>query len=163
MKIETERLILEPFSIELIDAAMIKDYQRIESLGYKVSDEWPEDDLMEALPFFHNLIAENGINGFNSWIILRKELREIIGSAGFIGNPDPKGNVEIGFGIIPSRRKQGYCREAVNALINWAMNDSKVSCIKAQCEKSNQASKTVLAKLGFKEIKAEEGLIDWEL
>jgi hypothetical protein len=32
-----------------------------------------------------------------------------------------------------------------------------------QCEKSNQASQMVLAKWGFKAIKAEEGLMDWEL
>ena len=162
MQIETERLILETFSLQLIDAALAKDHKKIKEIGYKVSAEWPEADLVEALPFFRDLIVSNGINGFNSWLIIDKNTKEIVGSIGYIGNPDSQGNTEIGFGIIPGKRRNGYCCEAANALIKWAMNDEKVKCIKARCEESNQASKSIICKLGFKVIKTEDGFIDWE-
>jgi RimJ/RimL family protein N-acetyltransferase len=162
MKIRTERLILEPFTTNLIDFALAKNYSKIETLGYIATDEWPEKDLIEALPVFKKLIEENGKNGFNNWIIILKQNNKIIGSAGYIGNPDEFGNIEIGFGIIPSERRNGYCYEAVNELIKWALKQKNVFCIKASCEETNNSSKKMIQRLGFKEIKNVNGLIEWE-
>ncbi|HPG31012.1 MAG TPA: GNAT family N-acetyltransferase [bacterium] len=160
MKIQTKRLILEPLTIELIDAALSNNSKKIEELGYYVNSEWPENDLIDALPVFKELLMQNGINGFNNWVITLNKM--IIGSAGFIGNPDENGETEIGFGIITSMRKKGYCFEAVSELINWAFHQNRVKSIKANCDETNSASISIIRKLGFSEGKRQNGLIEWK-
>lgn len=161
MKLQTERLLLETFTIELIDGAIAGDINKILSLGYKPSKEWPEPDLAEALPYFKQLITANGINGFNSWIIIDKQSKDIIGSIGFIGNPDEKGRIEIGFGIITSKRKQNYCCEAGKCLINWAFQQPAVKEIIAKCDSTNLASVKTLKKLGFIKTDASDSQTIW--
>jgi len=163
MKLETERLHIAPFTLELIHAASEKNISKIEALGFIVNAQWPEKDLQEALPFFKDLLIKNGINGFNSWIITQKDDNEIVGSIGFIGNPDENGNAEIGFGILPDKRRKGYCLESAKAMIKWAFSQKNVTCIKAQCEEGNLASKSVMEKIGFLKKDCKNGIIDWEI
>lgn len=120
MEIDTRRLRLIPFSEEIIQAAMGRDRERLAALGIVADEEWPEPDLVEALPHFRRLIRDHGLTGFNGWLVLDRRTREIVGSLGFIGEPDEKGSIEIGFGMVPGRRRQGYCEEAARALIGWA-------------------------------------------
>lgn len=161
MMIETDRLVLEPFTLELIDAAIARNDEAIASLHYATNGEWPEKDLAEALPFFRKLLERDGPNGFNSWIILLKSDRSIIGSAGFIGNPDERGRIEIGFGINKSKRRMGYCREAATALVAWAISQEGVAFIVARCDEQNEASIGAIRRLGFTETGRAEGLIEW--
>lgn len=162
MKLETERLVLEPFTAELIDAAAAKDYAGIASLGYLPTDEWPEPDLLDAFPVFRGLIDVNGIDGFNSWVILLGSDRRIIGSAGFLGRPETDGSAELGFGLVPSMRGHGFCCEAVGALLAWGIRQDGVSLIAAHCDEDNLASANVLRRAGFRETGRGDGLIDWE-
>ena len=120
-----------------------------------------KDGLEDALPVFKELILKNGNNGFNSWIILNKTNQKIIGSAGYLGIPDEFGYIEIGFGIIPSERRKGYCYEAVKELMKWGLTQQNVMFIKAQCEETNIVSQRVIQKLGFEKIKNINGLIEW--
>ena len=53
--------------------------------------------LYEALPFFRELLVKNGYAGFDSWIMVDKATRDIVGGIGFLGDPDPEGRIEIGF------------------------------------------------------------------
>lgn len=163
MFIETERTKITAFTLELIDAAISGNAEELSRLGYFGNGEWPEPDLLEALPVFRNLITENGVNGFNSWLISDKMTGRILGSIGFIGNPDETGGVEIGFGIVPSQRRKGYCIEALRALLNRAKALKGLYYIKAQCDPANEASKKILEKAGFKMTGSNEGLYQWEL
>ena len=60
-----------------------------------------------------------------------------------------KGNAEIGYGIAEEYQKCGYATEAVSALVDWALHQPGVSCVKAETEENNIASKRVLKKSGF--------------
>lgn len=64
------------------------------------------------------------------------------------------GIAEIGYGIESDYQNCGYATEAVSALCNWALTQSKVTCIKAEVEKNNIASMKVLGKVGF--LKTDE-------
>jgi len=161
--IETERTKIETFTLELIDAALSGNADELARLGYHGNGEWPEPDLLEALPVFRELIVENGINGFNSWLISDKKNGRIFGSIGFIGNPDETGGAEIGFGIVPGQRRKGYCLEALGALVEWAKSSKTLNHIKAQCEPANEASKKILEKSGFKMTGSIDELYQWEL
>lgn len=162
MDIDTRRLRIIPFTEEIIQAAMERDRERLSGLGIIADDEWPEPDLVEALPHFHRLIRDHGLTGFNGWLILDRRTQEIVGSLGFIGEADENGSVEIGFGIVPGKRHRGYCEEAARALIGWALGRPEVREITAHCMEGNQMSIRLLGKLGFRESGREDALMEWK-
>ena len=122
------------------------------------SPEWPEPDLVEALPAFHALLEEDD-DGFRPWIVLDKD-RRIVGSAGFLGKSGD-GAIEIGFGIVPSERGKGYCSEAVVALARWAGQRHCRATLMARCEPDNAASISVLKKSGFVLGGNAHGRLEW--
>ena len=162
MKITTSRMILLSFTPELIHAALENSAASYAGMGIVPNPEWPEPDLVEALPHFRGLLLEHGATGYNSWLMLDGVSREIIGSLGFLGEPDASGSLEMGFGVVPGRRLQGYCSEAVGALVEWAASQQGVRRITAQCAVDNHVSRRVLLKTGFAEGPAEDGLAQWE-
>ena len=161
MKLITNRTILFPIDMEIIN--VISDGTLSRFSEYYHNEEWPENDLTDALPVFRELLKENGNDGFNLWLIVEKENNQIIGSAGYIGKPNNEGNVEIGFGIIPSKRGKGFCHESVEALLKWGLSHDEVKNIIAQCDKSNIASRKTLEKLGFEYIGEKDNLLIWKM
>jgi len=162
MEITTKRLILYSVDIALLDAA-IAGVSAVEKLGYKSSGEWPGKDFQEAIPYFRKeLLHKGGTRGFDSWIFVDKSTREIFGGIGFLGEPDRRGRVEIGFATNFSQQRKGYCFEAATALIAWAKSQPEVNLIVASCEQKNKASASLLEKLGFRETISYEGLRHWQ-
>ncbi|MMZ58606.1 Acetyltransferase (GNAT) family protein [compost metagenome] len=132
-------------------------------MGYKTNGEWPGPDFFEALPYFRELlIKNNGTKGFDSWIIVAKDTQEIVGGIGFLGDPDPDGIIEMGFATNESHRRKGYCFEAAQKLLQWAVNQDAVKCITARCEPDNIGSKNVLMKLEFQIDHRDAKLIYWK-
>lgn len=163
MEIQTNRLLLKTLDLDLIEAAAQRDSGAIEALGYATNGEWPGPDFYEALPYFKQLLIQNnGTRGFDSWIIVERETREIVGGIGFLGNPDPNGSVEIGFATNESHRRKGYCFEAAKRLMEWALNHDEVQLITARCELDNIGSQNVLLKLGFQLDRKDAELMYWE-
>jgi ribosomal-protein-alanine N-acetyltransferase len=77
----------------------------------------------------------------------------VVGGIGFFGPPHV-GEVEIGYGIVPSRQGRGYATEALRAMIAMAWADSRVRTVAAGTDAGNAASQRVLAKAGFRQISA---------
>jgi len=77
----------------------------------------------------------------------------VVGGIGFFGPPHG-GEVEIGYGIVPSRQGRGYATEALQAMIAMAWADSRVLTVAAGTDPGNAASQRVLAKAGFRLIPA---------
>jgi RimJ/RimL family protein N-acetyltransferase len=163
MELNTERTRLIPITIDIINNIENGSLNDNNSYDFHYNDEWPEDDLYEAIPVFRNLLEMNGTDGFNLWIIIFKKTNMIIGSAGYIGRPDDSGDVEIGFGVIPSAYGRGFCSEAVRALVDWGLQDNDVKSIVAHCSPHNAASQKVVEKLGFKFIKEDDNLQEWRM
>jgi [ribosomal protein S5]-alanine N-acetyltransferase len=132
MEIRIERAVLRPFTLDLIDALKAKDYAKLEELG------------------------------FGSWVATERGGDAVIGSLGFIGPPDPEGRVELGFGIVPSRRGRGYCTEAVGGLLEWLKGQDAVKKVIAHCDLDNAGSARVLEKSGFARVGEKDGLAAWE-
>ncbi|BFH60559.1 GNAT family N-acetyltransferase [Paenibacillus azoreducens] len=162
MKLETNRLILQTLDLDLMDAAAKRDARAIEALGYKTNGEWPGQDFYEALPFFRELLVKNnGTRGFDSWIIVTKTDREIVGGIGFLGEPEEGGMIEIGFATNESQQRKGYCYEAATELLAWATGQNEVKKVTARCEPGNTASQKVLEKLGFSIDRRDDDFIYW--
>ncbi|SFE44453.1 Protein N-acetyltransferase, RimJ/RimL family [Paenibacillus algorifonticola] len=163
MKLETDRLIIQTVDLPLLEAASRRDALAIEALGFKTNGEWPAPDFFEAIPYFRELlIRNNGTRGFDSWIIVAKDTREIVGGIGFLGNPGPDGIIEIGFATNESQRRKGYCSEAAFALLNWALEQEEVRRIVARCESDNIESAGVLAKLAFELVQKDSQYHYWK-
>ena len=86
-------------------------------------------------------------NYYAIWMIEKKD-RTHIGECSFKGI-SPNGSAEIGYGISEEYQGQGYATEAVNAVVEWALQQHTVNCVEAEAEADNLASIRVLQKCGF--------------
>ena len=85
-ELQTERLILIPFTIEICKNLMNNDFSDLHKLDLKKGKSWPDDDVIETLPkIINNLSIVDAPTGFESWMIIKKDTSEIIGDAGFKG------------------------------------------------------------------------------
>ena len=99
---------------------------------------------------------------FGVWLIVERESRMVIGDIGFFGPPE-HGSVEIGYSIVPDRRRQAYVTEAARALIAWAQNQDGVERVRARCDPDNLASIRTLERLGFTRAGEVGGELGWQL
>jgi len=100
-------------------------------------------------------------------LIYCPKLGLIVGSFCFKNMPQHQnGQVEIGYGIAPACRKQGYATEAVALMAAEAFRHSEVNALTADTLELNSASIRVLEKNGFQRVgeryDEEDGaLIEW--
>ena len=83
----------------------------------------------------------------------------MIGHTGFHTRPAPDylapyaaDAIEIGYTIYPPYRRQGYAREALEAMIRWAHQAYDVPRFIASVSPDNIASGALLARTGFRRI-----------
>jgi ribosomal-protein-alanine N-acetyltransferase len=158
----TERLLIVPLSHELVLAAIDKNESAFMALGYHTHGLWPHGDLCDALPFFEEMLRDSvGLGVFGPWLIVKSADGAIIGDIGFKGPPDGTGEIEIGFSVIPSEHRKGFCEEAAKALLECASGDPSVNRIIAECLITNIPSRALLAKLDFRETGRDEAMIKW--
>ncbi len=163
-KLETERLLLIPFTIEICRHLMNNDFSDLYKMGFKKGISWPDSDVIETLPkIINNLSEVEAPTGFESWMIIKKDTLEIIGDAGFKGLNQQHQNVDIGYGIIKEERRKGYAEEAAAALINWAFSTEIVKEITANCLHDNVGSINLLNKLNFIKTKEDSEMVYWSL
>jgi RimJ/RimL family protein N-acetyltransferase len=89
-----------------------------------------------------------------------------IGTCGFKG-PPADGVVEIAYGVQPDHQGKGYATEAAEALVTYALGDTRVRVVRAHTLREPNASTRVLTKCGFRYIgeviDPEDGLVwRWE-
>ncbi|MGV3657846.1 MAG: GNAT family N-acetyltransferase [Chitinophagaceae bacterium] len=161
----TDRLILVPFTLQMVCDILAGDFTLIEKEGLNKGNGWPDEDALETLPKIQRNLEDSGgaPSGFESWMIVKKEGKEIIGSAGFKGRPDAQGAVDIGYGLIVPERRKGFAVEATQMLVQWACAQPGVKKVTARCLTNNFASAAVLQKLNFEEQSRDEEMIYWLL
>ncbi|EQB94064.1 GNAT family N-acetyltransferase [Elizabethkingia anophelis] len=163
-QLTTDRLILIPFTKKMCENILNNNYSDLDTLNIKRGINWPDTDFLETLPrILNNLSLVNGPTGFESWMIIRKDTKEVIGDAGFKGYNSAEQNADIGYGIKKEERRQGYAEEAVNALIQWAFSTGIIKEITARSYIDNYASALLLTKLNFVETEMDEEMFYWSL
>lgn len=161
--LETRRLTLIPFSLELKRAALKERAHLPELLGASVPDEWPGPDMTQALPFFIEMMQREPADSIWDGVIIHKAEQVAIGCMGFHGKPNEAGMVEIGYNIIPTYRGHGYATEMARQLIRWAFQTPDIKMITAQCLKENAASIRVLEKIGMHLLISSGPMLRWNL
>jgi len=82
--------------------------------------------------------------------IIEKKDRTKIGLISFFTiKGGPYNILEIGYMIIPSERKKGYCIEAIEILVDFIFLSKDIERIQAAANPRNIASLRVLEKVGF--------------
>ncbi len=80
--------------------------------------------------------------------VLREE-RIVIGSGGFHDLPDDEGMIEIGLGIEPAYRGQGFAQELLHGMWNWVIDRPGVRTLRYTVATANAPSQAIIRKLGF--------------
>ena len=86
------------------------------------------------------------------WLIILRQERMGAGLAGFKGQPDALGRVEIGYGLDRTQQNKGYMTEAVRCLAGWAFQQPGCLSISAEIQNSNGASIRVVEKVGAQQM-----------
>ncbi len=161
-QLETERLILFPYTIEICENILLKNYDVLFNKGFIKGKSWPDEDVMDTIPrIIINLLKNNYTTGFESWLIIKKDTQEIIGDVGFKGYNMEFRKVDLGYGIIAEERRKGYAEEAARELVNWALTFDFIMEITANCLSDNSSSINLLRKLAFNEVAINENMIYW--
>jgi ribosomal-protein-alanine N-acetyltransferase len=161
--LETKRLQLVPFSLELKKAAINNGARLIEMLGVDVPEHWPGPDLEEALPFFIENMEKAPFEPVWDWIAIHKMDQVVIGDIGFMGGPDQDGVVEVGYSIVPEYRNQGYATEMASGLIAWAFHETGIKVVTAACLEDNIGSIKVLEHVGMRRLEPDGNMLKWEI
>jgi len=127
-------------------------------LGATLPAAWPLRDLLDVLPM--QAAAGPDQERFGVWVMIERETNGVVGDVGFMGPPDD-GVVEIGFSVIPDRRRRGYATEAAQAIVDWALHEPGIRSVIARCDADNEASIRVLERVGFVRTGKAGGQIRW--
>ncbi len=156
MRIETERLVITEFSMDMAQAvhenSLDEDNRRF------VPDEVFEtaEEAREALAF---LISQyGGSEGPLAYPVLTKAGGENIGYVQMV--PLEGGVWEIGYHIAKRYTGNGYATEAVRAFLPFMAETIGIGEVHGICLKENVASKRVLKKCGFEPV--FEGVGDYQ-
>ncbi len=151
--VRTTRLLLHP-----IDVA---EGERIVARIAGPDDSWAPDfpfegDVGAVGSFLRAAAASGEQRPFGFYRITRLADGRAIGGIGFKGQP-VGGCVEIGYGLTPSARGDGYAAEAVAAVMALAAEHG-LSRVIADTTLDNIASQRTLTRAGFRLVGADDEL-----
>jgi ribosomal-protein-alanine N-acetyltransferase len=149
--LETPRLLLPLITAD--DVTAVLDGPRRPDWA---ADFPAEGDLELAGLISRAGIPTGGAADFGHRLVVERDGGAVVGGVGFFGPPDD-GRVEIGYGIVPSRRGRGYATEAVRGMLRHAFGQPGVTEVIAFVDPANPASVRVLTQAGFALVSADAG------
>lgn len=157
MRITTPRLEFIAATTELLEMELVSPQRLGAALGVRVPDGWPPGEYDEhAIRWLlDRLNAQPEAAGWFAWYALLKAetgpgvMPRLVAAGGYTGPPTAEGAVEIGYSVVPAFGRQGIATEMVEALVQRAFADARVTRIIAHTFPSNVASIRVLEKNGF--------------
>ncbi|MEW2578761.1 GNAT family N-acetyltransferase [Streptomyces syringium] len=143
----TERLVLAPWSTDELSAVL--DGRRL--------PHWAEDYPAEGDRVIAGFISEQPDHlrqTYGQRQIVERETGLVVGAIGLFWPPADRA-IEVGYGIVPSRRGRGYATEATRALAGFVLAAPGVDTVYANVELSNPASGRVLEKAGLRRVSSD--------
>lgn len=159
--ISTGRLELRPLPAAAAAALRNDREQAAQEIGIQLAPDWPQPALLEILDRHAELAPEELVWGI--WLIIDRREDIVIGDIGFHGPPSDAGVVEVGYSVVPDRRRRGYATEAATALVEWARQQRQVKSIVAGCDPDNRASIKTLERAGFRQTDSSGEELRWTL
>lgn len=134
LRISTERLELTVLGAECADALLRGDAALLLTLTAARFPEpvSPPPLMGDFLPFLRDrLRAHPDEAGWWSWLAVRRDTREAVGSLGLAGPPNAEGQVMLGYSLYPPSQGQGFALEAARAVMAWAFEHPEVTAVRA--------------------------------
>lgn len=133
----------------LLDAEGHGTAELVRALAVREPPEWPpEFNGPEYRAWQRNLLSAHPAEpGYAGWYVIGNG--ELVGTAGYKGPPGAAGTVEIGYSIIPVRRRRGFASAALRLLIRRAFADPRVTAMAGETLPGGEASQGVLRACGF--------------
>lgn len=155
--LRTPRLVLHP-----VDVA---EGERITTRRAGADDVWAADfptegDIMSVSAYLRRAADHGEQRPFGFYRITRAADGRAIGGIGFKGRP-ASGSAEIGYGLAPSARGDGYAAEAVAALLVVAATHG-LDRVVADTDRANIASQRTLERAGFTRWRHEADVYFYE-
>ncbi len=141
--LRTDRLVLVPQTLAAARALLAG-----EDPGLPLAEGYPHADTFDALRMF---VDHGGPDDGGWFVVLADDAAggRVVGDLGTFGPPDEDGAVEIGYGLAAPFRGQGIGTEAVGAFVDWLVTEPGVRGVTASVEVGNEASRRLLAGIGF--------------
>lgn len=150
--LRSSRLALEPISPDLARRIVAREEQP----GDNWHSEYPFADEVDPLTSLS--VAEPTDTPFTMYLIRRTDDGQAVGGLGFFGSPEESGQVEFGYGLVPSARGAGLATEAVGVALEHASSWGARVAV-ADTAVSNLASQRVLVKNGLTEVSRDDALV----
>lgn len=156
----TPRLVLEPITLEHVEAVFRGDREALERISKaRIPEAWPGRALVERA-FSASLDAITADPATRLWgdrLILMKEADEriVVGSVIFHGRPTD-GIAEVGYGVDERWQCKGIASEATKACVEWALAQEGITAVTATTPPWHMASIRVLERSGLVKVGTEE-------
>jgi [ribosomal protein S5]-alanine N-acetyltransferase len=166
--LRTARLDLIPATPAMLNAELEGNEVFARALGVEVPDNWPPV-LYDHGAIQWTLRMLDEVPEMAGWathyIVERRDVPVVIGTAGYKGPPGADATVEIGYGLLEQYRGHGYATEATRALIDRAFADPRVQRVTAQTYPHLSASINVMQRCGlsYRGETEEAGVIEFQL
>jgi ribosomal-protein-alanine N-acetyltransferase len=98
---------------------------------------------------------------YTFWIVIDRERNVIVAELGFKGEPNYRGEIEIGYGTMPAERGKGYMSEALFGMIEWAKARPDITGILAETARENLASIRIVQKNHFRLFDERGDMLWW--
>ena len=152
-RIVTERLVLEPVTID--NAAVL--WKIMQSGGLREFQDVPRhtrDEFARRVASRPKFFDSRAIGRFE-WIVVVAATKEAIGWVSLRVGDHARGTAEIGYSLLGPFRGRGYAREAATGVVRHAFTETDLTTIDACCVPQNVASRTLLAGVGFAEMRTQ--------
>ncbi len=146
IRLETERLILRPFTMDDVDPAYEMNLDPEVSRYTHDGGVRPRDDIESRIK--NDVLGDYTKHGFGRFVVIHKADDRFIGfsSLKFVDEFD---EVDLGYRFVQAYWGQGIATEAGWASLDFGFNQLKLSRIIAVALEENQGSINVMDKLGF--------------
>lgn len=146
-KMETQRLLLRPFTLE--DAQAMFDNWASDPAVTKFL-MWPTHTSVEVSRMvLSDWISHYAQENYYQWAIVPKDLGQPIGSIAAVHANDRIGKVEIGYCIGRQWWHRGYMSESLNAVVRFFLDEVGANRVEACHDPNNPHSGAVMAKCGM--------------
>ena len=157
--ISTPRLELIPLTPSLLRAVATGALHEVERrLDASIGAGW--QDGVPAARRLKQLAADPSEQPWLVRAMLASTPRRIVGSIGFHAPPDDNGRVEIGYDVVAAERRQGFARESIHALLDWAWATGRARTCVASVSPHNAPSLAIVQALGFRRVGEQIDEID---
>lgn len=144
--IRTERLLLSPLT-QSDDSDVFKMRTTAQMIAY--TDSKLDESIEETRSYIEKMNKGIEEGKWFIWAIRESVSDRFMGSLSLWNFNENRTTAELGYGLMPEYQGQGYMKEALEAVIDFAFLDLGLETLEAYTEKENEASIALLKKLDF--------------